>query len=390
MGNKKNAKRANAAKKAPKRGSRKAKPSPTEAPKKKRASPRLAKVDMDASEDDTSKKTRRSTGKEKESNEKNATMEQEVESETEPPSKKEKADDSPQNDAKKKSPHKHHHHHHHHHEHHLNEETLKRLKDYLSSERLNEGLDEDAIALKILRTEKQTLERVKFLHGPYVDSDDENDSDSAQQTQSYQAAEEYTIALEFYKRIVAEVQSENPDKKLDLKTLNWLRRALGLHRRAELLAATVETREEEEREGETDESEDEGNGSQADKKKRTATRGRSSRIKKKAARRTKESMNLNALTSAVDDLEKELGPFTVSASASRTTELLITSSICAYCFFPLTITEEAQEGQGCLSTRGKCESAKSRASCKGKDGEASEAQGKEEGYLRPYFDCSHS
>ena len=57
-----------------------------------------------------------------------------------------KANANGNTDDKTKEPPHEHHHHHHHHGHRLNDETLNRLKAYLQSERLNEKLDEDAIA----------------------------------------------------------------------------------------------------------------------------------------------------------------------------------------------------------------------------------------------------
>lgn len=136
-------------------------------------------------------------------------------------------------DDEAKSPHHKHHHHHHHHHHHghrLNDETLNRLKAYLQSEKLNEKLDEDAIAVKMLRTDKAASDRVRFLHDPYADSDEEESTPK----QSYQAAEDYTLAMSFYKKVIAETQDEDPNVALDKRTLNWLQKALGLHRRNEL------------------------------------------------------------------------------------------------------------------------------------------------------------
>jgi len=224
--------------------------------------------------------------------------------ETGKPSGKAKANGSP-DDSTKKHQDKHHHHHH---EHRLSEATLKRLKTYLQSEKMNDNLDEDAIAVKILRTDRATSERVRFLHDPYADSDEEEDTPD----QSYQAAEEYTLALDFYKRTIAECQAERPNAPMDKKTLNWLRKALGLHRRNDLWETTGHEQNEE-----TDDSEDEeGSQGKPSKSRRSVTRGmvRSTRIKRRAERQTKESINLNALASAVEDLEGEFGPFAESAT----------------------------------------------------------------------------
>ena len=204
------------------------------------------------------------------------------------------------NDAVKK-----HHHNHHHHDHHLNEATLQRLRAYLMSDKMQEALDEDAIAVKILRTDRAASERVRFLHDPYADSEEEADDAP---NQSYQAAEDYTLALDFYKRVVTETQAETPDKVLDKRTLYWLRKSLGLHRRNELWETTGHEQDQTDESGNDD-------GSQC-KNRRTVTRGmvRSTRIKRREERMTKESMNLNALMSAVEELEDAFGPFSQSPS----------------------------------------------------------------------------
>lgn len=222
----------------------------------------------------------------------------------EKPSNEAKANSGSYNDAKR-SPHKHHHH-----EHPFNEDTLNRLKVYLQSDKMHECLDEDAIAVKILKTDTATSERVRFLHDPYADSDEEETTPK----QSYQAAEDYTLAMSFYKKVIAETQDEDPDNGLDKRTLNWLQKALGLHRRNELWETTVHEQQEETEESDQDE---ERSQQEKSKSRRTVTRGmvRSTRIKRRAERKTKESMNLNALLGAVDDLEGEFGPFPESPSS---------------------------------------------------------------------------
>lgn len=215
-------------------------------------------------------------------------------------------------DDETKNPH-HKHHHHHHHGHRLNDETLNRLKAYLQSEKLNEKLDEDAIALKILRTDKAASDRVRFLHDPYADSDEEESTPK----QSYQAAEDYTLAMSFYKKAIAETQDGDPNVALDKRTLNWLQKALGLHRRNELWETTVHGQQEESEESEVDEEGSQKDGKSNKSSRRTVTRGmvRSTRIKRRTIRKTKETTNLNALLGAVDDLEGEFGPFKERSSS---------------------------------------------------------------------------
>lgn len=220
--------------------------------------------------------------------------------EVEDPSKKTYSHGNAQNTAEKDS--RKHRHHHHHHDHHLSEGTLKRLKAYLQSDMMDECLDEDAVAIKIAKLDRAASDRVRFLHDPYADSDDEDTPD-----QSYEAAKEYTLALDFYKRAITDTQESNVNAPLDKKTLNWLRKALGLQKRNELW----ETSGHDLKEGAEESEDEEGSQGKSNKSKRSVTRGmvRSTRIKRRAERETKESMNLDALVSAVEDLEVTFGAF---------------------------------------------------------------------------------
>jgi hypothetical protein len=64
---------------------------------------------------------------------------------------------------------------HHHHRHNLNEDTLKLLKSYLQSDE-GEYLDENAIAVRMLRTDRVTSERIRFdyLYGDSEEHEDDN------------------------------------------------------------------------------------------------------------------------------------------------------------------------------------------------------------------------
>jgi hypothetical protein len=215
-------------------------------------------------------------------------------------------------DTNEKSPSKSHHHR----NHNLNEDTLKMVKSYLQSDQ-GEYLDEDAIAVRILRMDRVTSERVRFHHDPCEDSEEENDAASALR-KAYQAAEEYTIALDFYKKVVAGVQEKNPDTPLDKRTLNRLRKAMGLQNRNDLWETTAG------QQGEKSDESDDDAGSQPSKKgpkPRRLTRGmaRSTRIRKQEERVTRENMDLDALMSAVMDLEEEFGPIPESTSRVSTT-----------------------------------------------------------------------
>lgn len=208
----------------------------------------------------------------------------------------------------------------HHHRHNLNEDTLKMLKSYLQLDQ-GEYLDEDAIAVRMLRTDRVTSERIRFYYAYGDSEEDDDDDDDAALRRAYQAAEDYTLALDFYKKAVADTQAANPNSVIDKRTLNWLRRAMGLHRHNDLWETTPGHLAEQ-----SDESDDEA-GSQGPKpRRRTRGMARSTRIRKREQRVTRENMDLDALMMAVTDLEKEFGPFPESTSrVSYTLDFLIHS-----------------------------------------------------------------
>jgi hypothetical protein len=221
------------------------------------------------------------------------------------------------------------------------------LKSYLQSNQ-SEYLDEDAIAVRILRIDRVASERVRFHHDLCEDSEEENDAASALQ-KAYQAAEEYTLALDFYKKVVADVQEKNPDTPLDKRTRNWLRKAVGLQNRNDLWETTTAGQQGER----SDESDDDDAASQPFEKgpkPRRLTRGmaRSSRIRKQEERMNRENMDLAALILAVTDLEAEFGPFPESNSLVSYTcafliLILILQLTVLLTLFILVSSEEAQE-----------------------------------------------
>jgi hypothetical protein len=212
------------------------------------------------------------------------------------------------------------HRHHHHRHHHLNEDTLKMLKFHLQSDQ-GEYLDEDAVVFRMLRMER--VKRSKVQHNLICDVSEEEDNNAALR-QAYQAVEDHSLALDFYNSTVADTRKENPGTALDKKTLDWLRKAMGLHHRDELWEAPASDQSEQ-----SDESVDEA-GSQSSKP-RHLTRGvaRSARIRKRKERATRENMGLDALMLAVMDLEKEHGPFRRESMSrvSYTLEMLISFTL---------------------------------------------------------------
>ena len=212
-------------------------------------------------------------------------------------------------------PHKSHHHHHHN----LNENTLNLLKSHLQSYR-GEYLDEDMIAARILKMDR--IKRRRFQ----CDLSDASEDEDTGLRQAHQAVEDYSLTLDFYNNTVTRTRKENPDTVLDKRTLNWLRKEMGLHCRDDLWETPVDNQAEQ-----SDEADDE-DGLQGAKRRRY-TRGvaRSTRIRKREQRSMMtENKGLHALMLAVTDLEKEFECFQESVSrVSYTLEILeVTHALC--------------------------------------------------------------
>ena len=199
--------------------------------------------------------------------------------------------------------------------HHLNEDTLERLKDYLRSEKMRDTLDEDAIAVRILRTDRAASDRARFHYDLCEDSEEEDDDIEIANRRAYQDAEEYTLALDFYKKTVAEAQSETADVVMDKRTLNWLRKAMGLHRRNDMWETTGNHRGADKSHELSEESEEE-TGTKGRPRRLTRSIVRSTRIKRREERVSRENRGLDALVSAVTELEGDLGPFPTTPKVS--------------------------------------------------------------------------
>jgi hypothetical protein len=204
-----------------------------------------------------------------------------------------------------KLPHKPHHHHHHH----LNEDTLNMLKSHLQSDP-GEYLDEEVIAAQILKMDR--VKRRRFQ----CDLSDVSEDNNADLRQAYQPVEDYSLALDFYNNAVASTRKENPDTVLDKRTLDWLRKAMGLDRRDDFWGTPQAEQ--------SDEAHDETGSHGPKTRRRTRSLTRRTHVQKRVQHSTMtENKGLDALLSAVTDLEKEFGPFRESASrVSNALEIL--------------------------------------------------------------------
>lgn len=193
----------------------------------------------------------------------------------------------------------------------LEEETLKSLKTYLRDKATRENLDEDDVATHMVRTDRIATDRIRYHYDPNEDTDDEDD----QLMEWFHEEENNVLAHDFFKHVVSKAQHESP-APLDKKTVNWLKKAMGLvHRRHDDLLGTSRHQA-----ASREQSEDSDGDSVAPKPKRL-TRGmtRSTRVRKREQRAFRENQGLDALLSAVAELEAEHGPFSVSPQQRRTT-----------------------------------------------------------------------
>jgi SHAQKYF class myb-like DNA-binding protein len=184
-------------------------------------------------------------------------------------------------------------HHRHRHRCHLNEETINMLKSHLESNP-GEYLDEDAVAARMLKTE-----RVKLTQ---LCDNSEGEDDDAARRQAYQNAQDNAFAFDFYKSVVDATRKENPGSVLDKKTLDWLRRAMGLHRDP-FVATTTTTTTTADSQAEQFVRSHDATGLQNPTFQGVA---RSSRIRKRMERETRETVALDALMWGITNAEEEL------------------------------------------------------------------------------------
>jgi hypothetical protein len=173
----------------------------------------------------------------------------------------------------------------------LDEDTLQAVKTYLS-ENINgdEVLDEIELVSFMLRMDRLSTEQTRYQQKLVGDSDEEDDD---LYNDILAEEEEHALGQSFFKSMVHKVKKQNDDISLDRGTLDWIRRAAGLQKN-NLLVHSRQT---------ASASQEPGVAATRMSAKRY-TRGMA-----KTSRTQKRKKDMRHLTDAVDELEKEFGPF---------------------------------------------------------------------------------
>lgn len=201
----------------------------------------------------------------------------------------------------------------------LNHEELDILHNFLQRQttKLHDELDDDVIAVRMVRTDQLAKERVSLMADPEADSEEEESR--IVQAVAYRDQMDFIMRQEFFKQVTHDANTSN----FDAKTMYWLKKRMGLQRKKEVtnLVGRGGTRSQDPS-GESD-YDDEQDSSQprGATKARRLTRGmaRHTRIKKREERQSaKESWGLRSLLAAVEDFEvKELLASSPSSEIQR-------------------------------------------------------------------------
>jgi hypothetical protein len=185
----------------------------------------------------------------------------------------------------------------------LNEGELELVHSYLKRHvtKLQDELDDDAVALRMLRMDRLAKQRVKLVQD--VEADSEEEESRVVQSDAYRQEMDFITRHDFYKQVTHFTKSSNFETK---KTMSWFKKRLGLHR-TKPSNATLAKGGNGSQEGscESDGNDDDHSTSQRQRKRRL-TRGmaRDSRVKKREERQTaKESWGLKSLSAAADDVD---------------------------------------------------------------------------------------
>eukprot|EP00547_Thalassionema_nitzschioides_P001014 CAMPEP_0194207414 /NCGR_PEP_ID=MMETSP0156-20130528/6166_1 /TAXON_ID=33649 /ORGANISM="Thalassionema nitzschioides, Strain L26-B" /LENGTH=1028 /DNA_ID=CAMNT_0038934175 /DNA_START=177 /DNA_END=3263 /DNA_ORIENTATION=+ len=180
----------------------------------------------------------------------------------------------------------------------LNENELRVLNDYLKNqtETLTDTLDEDELLSFMKKTELVARESANFHQPPSVilQSDSEDEGYDSKNYQLYQEELNYIMKNMFFRQMVNDTNAS----KFDKKTMNWLRKSIGLSRRTEL-QDTIGRRSAGSRD-QTDESQDENELYLRPTKRLTRGMARTSRIRKREERESRENQGLTALLEVIE------------------------------------------------------------------------------------------
>jgi hypothetical protein len=184
----------------------------------------------------------------------------------------------------------------------LDESTLQAVKTYLS-ENIDgdEVLDEVELTSFMLRMDRLSTEQTRYQQKLVGDSDEEDDE---LYNDILAEEEEHALGQSFFKSVVHKVKKQNDEISLDKGTLDWIRRAAGLQKN-NLLVHSRQTATASREPGSTS--------TRMSAKRYTRGMARTSRTQKR-------KKDMRHLTDAVDELEKEFGPFERKRPAKRSRE----------------------------------------------------------------------
>jgi hypothetical protein len=109
----------------------------------------------------------------------------------------------------------------------LNEGELELVHSYLKRHvtKLQDELDDDAVALRILRMDRLAKQRVKLVQD--VEADSEEEESRVVQSDAYRQEMDFITRHDFYKQVTHFTKSSNFETK---KTMSWFKKRLGLQR----------------------------------------------------------------------------------------------------------------------------------------------------------------
>jgi hypothetical protein len=173
----------------------------------------------------------------------------------------------------------------------LDEGTLQAVKTYLA-DNINgdEVLDEVEMVAFMVRMDRAATEQTRYQQKLVGDSDEEDDE---LYCDILAEEEEHALGQSFFKSVVHKVKKQDDDLTLDKGTLDWIRRAAGLQKNNNV----VHSRQ-------TANASREPGVAGTRMSARRYTRGMATN-----SRTQKRKKDMRHLTDAVDELEKEFGPF---------------------------------------------------------------------------------
>lgn len=192
----------------------------------------------------------------------------------------------------------------------LHEPTLRIVKLYLEQylfqgRRADDELDDDSMVHLILRTQKNNATN-QSQQGEKLDDSTVISDDTAWLEELELREFEHAVGHDLFKRITEETSaSQQKASGLDKRTMNWIKRAAGLHRDAEFASGLVVA--------------DHVNAKNANQKRMSTRRyTRKMVTDRRDEKKHSSKSHMHELAAAVDELEAEFGPFPLRpASQSR-------------------------------------------------------------------------